>query len=154
MLGFFYNWSCLAKLTLRIYQLIWLQEFGALFALIPFAFIVLAEGASALDVSVCQKCLALFTVALVHCFFFYHSIIVQIKKDVLSNFCMIFSRSSAKHIKIYIKPLIHLRLNGEIFLANLLWCHSHLSGLHLSGRTIFICSTHVDGIITHQSTES
>ena len=85
-----------------------------------------------------------------HCFAFF----LQIQEDILDNFSLLGCWSSSEQIGITIKPFVNSFVNFEIFITNFLTGDLFLECFGLSGGSVFVCATDVDGVVAPESCKS
>ena len=78
---------------------------------------------------------------------------MQIVEDILCNGCLLWCCGSSKFVKVTIKPLVDLFVDGMVLVTDLSWSLSLLSGLCLSGSSILVSAANVEDIVACKSSE-
>lgn len=79
---------------------------------------------------------------------------VESLEDVLGDVSLLRSSGPAEFIKVAVKPLIDLGVDGVVVVTDLLACLPLLHSLGLGGGTILVRAANVDGVVTHLTAES
>lgn len=70
---------------------------------------------------------------------------------MLSDFSLFLGACSSKAVKVAVKEFVYLFVNFVVVVTYLLGSLSFFLCLGLSGCSMFISATNVDGVVTHES---
>mmetsp|Transcript_34486 Transcript_34486/g.25579 ORF Transcript_34486/g.25579 Transcript_34486/m.25579 type:complete len:204 (+) Transcript_34486:144-755(+) len=79
---------------------------------------------------------------------------MQLFEDILGDFSVHLGRSSSKVVKVYVKPLIYLRMNFIVEIADFLGSFPLFDGFGFSGSAVFVSPAHVESIVAPKAAES
>lgn len=71
------------------------------------------------------------------------TILPQLSKDLLDDFCVLGSRSATKDVEIDLEPSIDIAMNGIVLGAEGGRIYTFSKGLGLGGRAIFVCAANI-----------
>mmetsp|Transcript_8524 Transcript_8524/g.17054 ORF Transcript_8524/g.17054 Transcript_8524/m.17054 type:complete len:239 (+) Transcript_8524:2457-3173(+) len=103
--------------TFGILQFGRIQQRPTRIALIPSGIFIETLWAGPCHIPICQKLLQWLTVQLLHCLLLQVPILSQLIERFLGYFCLIARRSPTKFVKLNIKPVINLLVNGIVFVT-------------------------------------
>lgn len=145
--GLSHLWGLLADMTEIILELSGRVEgLLALIALVASGIGELTERTSPYDEPISKPQIAVLAVALGHFFLGSPFLFVDVEEDLLGDLGVPLGAGPAEVVESDIKPLIDLRMDLIVEIADLLRGFLLLHGLDLRGCTVLVCSADVEDI--------
>ena len=76
---------------------------------------------------------------------------MKVIEDILGNFCLLRCSCTPKFIKVTVKPLINLGVQGMVVIANLLASLPRLARFGLSSCSILVSTADEESVVTGKS---
>jgi hypothetical protein len=105
------------------------------------------------DVPVREETLAMATIELLNCSFQNKALGIEFFEDILHDFGLDRGGSTAEFIKTDGKPLVNIRVDGVITVAEFLGTYPFLDRPILRGSAVFIGTTYIEGIVPPEPAE-
>jgi hypothetical protein len=150
MLGWFDLRSSTTELTFRVDEFVSIQKLGTTIALITLSIREVTERAFSSNKSIGQKSFTFLAILLLNNLFIGVTILMNFIKDILSNHSLFLSWGSTKVIEVTVEPFVDFFVNLVIMVTKLFWSFLFLNSFGFSGSTVFISTTDIDSVVSHQ----